>query len=206
MIELIESWSDFNGEFDNLLESYTCFDFVRTRCANSILNHGGVQENVRSEFTLNNLITRICKHFIDCVVLYMKCSVFEDMQDVIAYIAYVSPELSNIYNRREYKNGIIYIDNNILELKSAYPDAYFYLAGDFNARTSNMFIPDDNINNIFQTDVDYNNDNFDMHRNNRDGERSYALGQSLIELCCTYGVHILNGRDYMMILLVMLHV
>jgi len=35
-----------------------------------------------------------------------------------------------------------------------------------------------------------------MHRNNRDCERSNAFGQSLIELCCTYGVHILNGRLY----------
>jgi len=35
-----------------------------------------------------------------------------------------------------------------------------------------------------------------MHRTNTDCERSNAFGQSLIELCCTYGVHTLNGILY----------
>jgi len=71
-------------------------------------------------------------HFIDCVVLYMKCSVFENMQDVIVYIAYVSPERSNIYNRREDKNGIKYIDNNIIiRIKKRISRCLLLFSGEF---------------------------------------------------------------------------
>ena len=47
---------------------------------------------VKSMLISNNFINRICNTFIDCVVLYMKCSMFRDMRDIIIYIASVSPE------------------------------------------------------------------------------------------------------------------
>ena len=57
------------------------------------------------------------------------------------------------------------------------------MTGDFNARTKDLldFIPDDNINNIFQTNVDYITYNFEIHQNNKDSERYNAYGKSLIE-------------------------
>ena len=31
IIGLLESWSNFQGEFDSFLQDYTCFDYVRPR-------------------------------------------------------------------------------------------------------------------------------------------------------------------------------
>jgi hypothetical protein len=115
------------------------------------------------------------------------------MQDVVFYIAYVSPEGSNIYNSRVEKNGI---KNDILIHKNLYPDVYIYLADDFNARTKDMldFFPYDNIYNIFCTEIDYNIDDFEMNRNSK--ERYNGYSKSLIKLYCTTSLHILNGRLY----------
>ena len=35
-----------------------------------------------------------------------------------------------------------------------------------------------------------------MHRNNKDSEVFIQFGQSLVDLCCTLNIHIINGRLY----------
>lgn len=197
IIGLIETWGNYNMEFESLLDNYTCFDFVREKSLYALRNSGGVSVFIKNSFIKDNFITRICHDYLDCIVLYIKSSVFRSMRDIVLYIAYVSPEGSPIYNNRDELNGINYIDNNILTLRHIYPDVYLYLAGDFNARTSNLidYIPDDSIENIFNTDIyAYNSDCFEQPRNNKDSERTNSFGKSLIELCCSHSIHILNGR------------
>ena len=56
------------------------------------------------------------------------------MQDTVMYFAYVSPQGSTIYNNLNEKNGIVLLESNIADVKFRYPDSYFFLAGDLNAR------------------------------------------------------------------------
>ena len=71
----------------------------------------------------------------------------------------------------------------------------FIIAGDLNARVSDFldYIPEDNVDCIFNKDVDYPGDTFCLPRKSRNTEYN-NFGLSLIELCCTRDIHILNGR------------
>ena len=111
------------------------------------------------------------------------------------YFAYVPPEGSSIYDNGE-QNGILILDNNIIDIRSEYQDCFFFLAGDLNSRTTDFldFIPNDNLDIVFGKNVDYDNDNFEMHRNNLDCNRYNNYGKSLVELCCCNNMHIINGR------------
>ena len=62
----------------------------------------------------------------------------------------ISPYLtqgSRIYDNLAENNGILLIENNIMEMQVNYPECYFFLAGDFNACTKdfNDFIPRDDL-------------------------------------------------------------
>ena len=89
------------------------------------------------------------------------------------------------------------MENNLNEIKVDYPDCCFFLAGDFNARARDFkdFIPRDDLQYVFG-DTDYERDYFDIPRRNKDIETFNQFGQSLVDLCCTFNVHIINGRLY----------
>ncbi len=198
IIGLLETWGEKNNEFCDLLANYTCFDYVRTKVTNAWRNSGGIAAYVKNDLLKEGFISQICHNYQDCIVLYIKSSMYSSLKDIILYIAYVSPEGSPIYGRMNENNGITIIDSNISSLRVLYADACIYLAGDLNARTKKLldYIPDDNVDNIFNIEVDYNTDPFDRPRNNKDSERYNNFGKTLVELCCTQGMHILNGRSY----------
>ena len=79
-----------------------------------------------------------------------------------------------------------------------YPNAELLLAGDFNARTKDYtdFIVDDDADYIFGEHTAYPADNFALPKKSKDADFSNPYGLSLIELCCTFNVHILNGRRF----------
>jgi len=196
IIGLVETWSTLKGEFDSLLQTHTHFDFVRKRHISALRNSGGVSVFVKHDLVRNDFVSQICSHFTDCIVLYVKASVFHLMNDIILYIAYVSPEGSSIYNDSSEKNGIVLLEENISYLKSAFPECYLYLAGDMNSRTKDFsdFIHDDSVEHMYNTSVNYDSDTFDMPRANKDTERYNQYGKCLVNLCCSHNIHILNGR------------
>ncbi len=54
------------------------------------------------------------------------------------------------------------------------------------------FIPNDDLDFIFNN-VAYPSDNFEMPRKSKD--KSYnSFGMSFIDVCCTFDIHVLNGR------------
>ena len=66
---------------------------------------------------------------------YWKSSIFENVNDIILYVTYVSPEGSSLYNNLLNINGISILEENVSVIKMQYPDCYIYLAGDINERT-----------------------------------------------------------------------
>jgi len=83
-------------------------------------------------------------------------------------------------------------------LSNKYNECNIFRAGDFNARTKNLldYIYDDNLDYIYQSLTEYNSDNFDMPRNNKDNKHYNLFCISIVELCCTHYLHILNGRMF----------
>ena len=43
------------------------------------------------------------------------------MEDVITFITYISPEGSVIYKNLVERNGIVYLENNIVTIRQLYP-------------------------------------------------------------------------------------
>ena len=74
------------------------------------------------------------------------------------------------------------------------PNVSFIVAGDMNARVKDLldYIPNKDVDAIFGDAVDYPGDTFDISRNTRDTELN-RFGKTLIDLCCTYDIHLLNG-------------
>ena len=137
---------------------------------------------------------RIHEEFKECIALLLNDGLFENVKkQVIMIFVYISPEGSFIYND-ENDNGIERLFQILTILRNECNDYLFYLAGDFNARTKNLldYIPDDSLHYIFG-DIDYNSDYFNLPRLNKD-KKFNAFGKSLVEMCCNFDVHILNGR------------
>ena len=97
IIGLVETWSNFNGEFDPFLSSYCHFDCVRKRRNNSIRNSGGVSVFVKEEHVISYLVSRIKHDLTDGVVLSVKGSVFHSMKYIILYNLYFTRRVTNIF-------------------------------------------------------------------------------------------------------------
>ena len=176
------------------LSGYSVFENVRKRMPGSGRNSGGVCVFIKDWLMKANLIERIFPEFQDCIIFNFKSSMFFNMQDTVMYFAYVSPQGSPIYNNLNENNGIVLLESNITDIKFQYPDSYFFLAGDLNARSKDFidYIPKDDIQYVFG-EMSYESDEFDLQRQNKDS--SYNLfGTTLIVLCSLFGIHIVNGR------------
>ena len=196
IIGIVETWGNFKNEFDSFLTDYIHFSNVRSRNRHAIRNSGGVSVFIKETLFQSGFVQQIPTDFSDSIVLLLKTSLYENMNnDILFYITYISPEASTIYNNLHESNGILNLELNIETLREKYPNCYLYLAGDFNARTSDFldFIPSDSLNYLYNIDIDYGEDNFEMPRQNKDPVIN-TFGGCLINMCCTLSIHIVNGR------------
>ena len=117
------------------------------------------------------------------------------MNDIVMYFAYVSPEGSHIYAKLEERDGVKLLHGNFTDTMNDYSNAYYFLAGDLNARAKDFFdyIPSDNLDYIFG-ETDYEGDAFNMARNNKDMQTFNLFGKTLTEFCRSHDLHIMNGR------------
>ena len=139
-------------------------------------------------------ISRIYPHVKESVLLYL-VSPSEEQKDIVIIYTYVAPEHSAIYTADE-PNGIEILQGTVDTVISEYPNVNILLLGDFNARTSNNldYIPHDDISFVFNdSNTDYPSDIFNLDRSSKD-KKINKFGLSLIEMCCTYDIHIMNGR------------
>ena len=76
-----------------------------------------------------------------------------------------------------------------------YTDAAIFIAGDLNSRIKDLcdFIPNYCVNYIFNGNIEFPSDSFDMSRTSKDRVCN-NFGLSLIDLCCTFNTHVFNGR------------
>ena len=103
-----------------------------------------------------------------------------------------------ISDTRDIK-GIDYVESCLVQLLTLLGDVHILIAGDFNARTGSLddfIMQDDDETDMYLhilNDMEYNKDSFHSPRISRDKEVN-DYGKDMINLCCTYGIHMLNGR------------
>ena len=137
-------------------------------------------------------IKRIFAKFNECVVLMLDAAVIDRKDDLILIFTYIAPKNSPIYTDED--NGVILLNEKILEIVSEHPRAELFVAGDLNARIGKLqdFIPHGDLEYIFG-ETEYPTDPFEMSRASKD-ETQNRFGISLLDLCCMYNIHVLNGR------------
>ena len=154
----------------------------------------GVSVFMKNDLVSNGMIKRLYFDYADSVVLHINTRLYYQM--ILSYITYVSPKGSSIYRANDETNGISLLENNIARILSDFPNCYFYLAEVLKSGTSDLldFIPSDSLDLVFNTKTDLFHGFFYMPRNSRDKGDPNSFGKTLIDVSCTYHMHIVNGR------------
>ncbi|MEW8546815.1 MAG: endonuclease/exonuclease/phosphatase family protein, partial [Candidatus Thiodiazotropha sp.] len=192
LIALYETWQENENDFQDFMDGYTNFDSMRTKKRSAVRGSGGVTVFVKEWLMQTSGVKRIFDKTRECVTLLFKAGVFCRKTDLIIIFTYIPPENSPVYVNES--NGIVLLSEHIDEILLQYPNAELLLAGDLNSRIGDLqdYIPFDDLYFIFG-DTDYPTDSFDIGRKSKD-ETYNRFGTSLIDLCCTYNIHTLNGR------------
>ena len=101
--------------------------------------------------------------------------------------------MSPIYNIH-FNNGNGIFREKIASIINRYNNTALFIAGDLNSRIKDMldYIPNDDVGCIFDESVAYPSDNFEIPRKSKD-KGCNKFGLSLIDLCCSYDLHVSNG-------------
>ena len=117
------------------------------------------------------------------------------IKSFILLFTYLPPYGSTSYPNDEI-NGIQHLENLLVHLDNKYPGIDKIISGDLNARTKDLpdYILDDNVDHIPVPEF-YTADSFSTPRQSRDSHGEINKhGESLLRLCSTHGIHMLNGR------------
>lgn len=156
-------------EFDGLIQGYVNFDCPRTLSCCSVRGSGGVSVFIKSWMIEHKLITRIYHEYNDCVVLFISKASCLFSSDVVLLFTYIAPENSPVYDLQN-SNGVDILKEKMSAIQSDLGEVNFLLAGDFNARISDLqdYILHDDIGFIYDRSSDYPGDTFCIPRNNCD--------------------------------------
>ena len=192
IIALHETWQANAHDFDTFIEGFSNFDSMRRKKRNAVRGSGGVSVFMKDWLVQTNGIQRIFENFRECVVLLFKAASHHRQNDLIMLFTYIPPEYSPVYTQED--NGIVLLNENINEILLRYPNAELFLSGDLNSRIADLqdFIPFDDLQFVFG-ETEYPTDQFDSPRKSKD-DTCNRFGTSLIDLCCTHNIHVLNGR------------
>ena len=126
---------------------------------------GGVTVFVKDFLVDGSIIKRVFDNLTECVVLFLSSELYESINDIVLIFTYIAPERSPIYTP-ENDDGIILLNEKLLEIRSVYPKADIVIAGDLNSRTKDFldFIPYDDPDFVFG-ETDYLGDMFNLKRN-----------------------------------------
>ena len=146
IIGLNETWQRNKLDFESFLEGYVNFDCMRQLKGSSPRGSGGVTVFVKDYLEDGSIIKRVFDNLTECVVLFLSSEFYESINDIVLIFTYIAPERSPIYTP-ENDDGIILLNEKLLEIRSVYPKADIVIAGDLNSRTKDFldFIPYDDL-------------------------------------------------------------
>jgi len=194
VITLLETWSSEGTDFQNLSETLLDYNPPVVKHGTQLSKHGrssgGILVYIKK--SLSNYI-RYLGDF-DCGII------FELSEELFGFptlfiACYLQPAGSSFY-KRLHTNGMSLLENKLTELTSSHPDHKLMISGDLNARINNSqdFILDDTCRYVPVPDI-YPESDFHIKRKSKDlhGDIN-EYGKALLELCCTFSIHVLNGR------------
>ena len=192
IVSLCETWAENTEEFVNLMPGYTAYPTCTHRKSKFGHNSGGIIVFIQNHIAKQ--VTRLNKDCDFAVFLKISPDIFRNLQKNIIFISvYLPPEGSTFYDNRD-PNGVDCLQDKIDDIEADMINSHTFLCGDLNSRTGIVedYILCDNFKNVPGMDW-YIEGSFDMDRHSMDSEIN-NFGLSLVNLCRTLDVHILNGR------------
>ncbi len=137
--------------------------------------------------------------FTDSIFILFDKAMLGIAEDILFVCVYIHPERSSIKTDTRPIQGIDYLENCLLECISDIDtdDLQLIIMGDLNARTGSLrdfIINDDNRYIPSLEDMEYDTDTFQIPRCSSDNDIN-SYGRDLIDLCCSLGIHMMNGRS-----------
>jgi exonuclease III len=171
-----------------LLDGYRIFHNHRPKTPGATRHFGGIAIGIKNHIRPGIKILPTTNSEISWIKLCKKFFNFE--KDVYLAAAYISPAGSSFTGKRDDLFEILEAD---VGTYSKLGDCF--ICGDFNART--MCEPDYCIEELSDNHINLPNDylfDIPLRRNNMDAHVTDAHGKSLLTLCRTSGLRLLNGR------------
>ena len=189
----VETWTNKFSNFE--IPNYAHFPLHRPRRKSQAKrDSGGLILYIRNDLISGFDVLEEDPH--DCIWFKIKKSYFNLPRDIIACLCYAVPQGSSYQGELEY-DTFDKIVNKILEHSIANDDdCDFLLAGDLNARVSNLpdYIVDDIIKYLPISDDVYLTDESSLPTRYNEDTAVNDHGRKILEICKMCNLRILNGR------------
>lgn len=186
-----ETWTNSFSELH--VENFEYYVLNRTEnTKSSKRSSGGIVIYLRNTFVCDD--TLVFKSIDDMICVKIPKNILSIDYDLYVCLCYVIPDDSSPQTMVD-SNVFDRLATFITEIDSKYDsNCYFLLAGNFNARTSNL--PDYVTDYTFSPCYDFLPDDYDVEisRFSQDRGRVNNNGNQLLDLCKLSGLRILNGR------------
>ncbi|XP_077996531.1 uncharacterized protein LOC144449832 [Glandiceps talaboti] len=142
------------------------------------------------------MIKPVDSNLKDCIFILIDGNLVGNIRDILLCGVYIPPEHSTFYNDLNSDNGVELFEGQLVEVISKLPDVDVIVTGDFNARTGceSDYIIDDDPKYVIDDNCDYDADSFCVRRASKD-KIVNTFGRTLLSLCATFNLHIVNGRS-----------
>ena len=185
-----------NENFD----ASVCFtDYIKFHAPAKKLSHhgrwsGGVLLLVKKKFS--QYIKQIQIECNNALVIKLDKCLFNTDKDILLVACYVNPEGSPAYDTCPLKDGIVIIEESVLQLLDK-DEVYMIVCGDMNARSSNEQPQQESMTN-YSYDVEWSDDDDDDYDDSRWIRASKDkiinnFGKSLLDFCFLFDLYIMNG-------------
>ena len=185
---LTETFADSTFDFSRLFTDHIKFAAPAKKLSLQGRNSGGVLLLIRK--SLSTFVKQMKTDCENTVVVRVDKSVFSLDKDVLLIASYVAPENSPLYDTLELKDGILILEESILQIVQN-EDPYILLCGDLNARTG---CEQPKLEEMFNytPGSDDNDDGDCRYRCSKDNIVN-NFGKSLLNLCFMLDCVIVNG-------------
>ena len=190
IITLLETWSN-DIDHNALLPGYASYGLSATKLKKRGRRSGGIMVYIKD--SISRFFQLVKSNFSHGLVFIVDENLFGS--NLLYIVVYLPPEGSAVY-RSEEMNGINLLEDELVRLKNIYPNHEIVISGDMNARTGtdDDFLIDDRITHLPIGNW-YAPSNFNLPRCSRDKPNIInGHGKSLLDLCKTHDIHIINGR------------
>ena len=185
---LTETFADSTFDFSRLFTDHVKFAAPAKKLSLQGRNSGGVLLLIRK--SLSTFVKQMKTDCENTVVVRVDKSVFSLDKDVLLIASYVAPENSPLYDTLELKDGILILEESILQMVEN-EDPYILLCGDLNARTGCEQPKLEEMSN-YTPGSDDNDDGVCRYRCSKDSTVN-NFGKSLLNLCFMLDCVIVNG-------------